>query len=171
MTVLVASAAVAVAVAAVVVGDVDAREVVRLADLYFGRISAGPPVEPLWTEEPPQEGERRMTLEAQFQPVLVIGYHKPSVRHPDNAVFNAVQSIVAGGRTSRLYRSMVQEKKISVAAGGFPGFPGEKYPNMFLFFSVAAAGKTNQENEKVMLEEIARLQNELVSEEELEAGA
>ena len=109
-----------------------------------------------------------MTLEAQFQPVLVIGYHKPSIRHPDNAVFNAVQSILAGGRTSRLYRSMVQEKKISVAAGGFPGFPGEKYPNLFLFFSVAAAGKTNEENEKVMLEEIARLQTELVSEEELE---
>ncbi len=153
---------------AVVVGDVDAKEVVRLAERYFGRIPAGPPVEPLWTEEPPQEGERRMTLEAQFQPVLVIGYHKPSIRHPDNAVFNAVQSIVAGGRTSRLYRSMVQEKKISVAAGGFPGFPGEKYPNMFVFFSVAAAGKTNEENEKVMLEEIAKLQAELVSEEELE---
>jgi predicted Zn-dependent peptidase len=153
---------------AVLVGDVDARQAVRLAERYFGRIPAGPPLEPLWTEEPPQEGERRMTLEAQFQPVLVIGYHKPSIRHPDNAVFNAVQSIVAGGRTSRLYRSLVQDKKISVAAGGFPGFPGEKYANMFLFFSVAAAGKTNEENEKAMLEEIARLQDELVSEEELE---
>ncbi|MGH9789459.1 MAG: M16 family metallopeptidase, partial [Candidatus Acidiferrales bacterium] len=153
---------------AVVVGDVDAAQVVRLAQRYFGRIPAGPPVEPLWTEEPPQEGERRMTLEAQFQPVLVIGYHKPSIRHPDNAVFNAVQSILAGGRTSRLYRSLVQEKKISVAAGGFPGFPGEKYPNLFLFFSVAAAEKTNEENEKVMLEEIGKLQTELVSEEELE---
>ena len=153
---------------AVVVGDVDAKEVVGLAQRYFGRIPAGPATEPLWTEEPPQEGERRMTLEAQFQPVLVIGYHKPSIRHPDNAVFNAVQSIIAGGRTSRLYRSMVQDKKISVAAGGFPGFPGEKYPNLFLFFSVAAAGKTNEENEKAMLEEIGKLQAELVSEEELE---
>ncbi len=153
---------------AVVVGDVDAQQVIRLAQRYFGRIPAGPATEPLWTEEPPQEGERRMTLEAQFQPVLVIGYHKPSIRHADNAVFNAVQSILAGGRASRLYRSMVQGKKISVAAGGFPGFPGEKYPNLFLFYSVAAADKTNEENEKAMLEEISKLQAELVSEEELE---
>lgn len=152
---------------AVMVGDVDPKQVVRLAETYFGRIPPGPEAEPVWTEEPPQEGERRTVVYAQFQPFLLLGYHKPSVRHPDNAVFNAVQNVLAGGRTSRLYRSMVQDKKISVAAGGFPGFPGEKYPNMFIFFSVAAAGKTNEENEKVMLEEIERLKKELVSEEEL----
>jgi len=152
---------------AVIVGDIDPQEARRLASAYFGRIPAGPAPERVWTTEPAQEGERRTTLHAQSQPVLVIGYHKPGINHADTPVFTAVQDVLAGGRTSRLYRSLVQEKKLAVAAGGFPGFPGDKYGNLFLFFSVAAAGKTNEENEKAMLEEIERLRAEPVSEEEL----
>lgn len=152
---------------AVIVGDVEPQEVIRLAKLYFGRIPAGPESEPVWTVEPPQGGERRTVVHAQSQPILVIGYHKPDARHPDDAVFDAVQDVLAGGRTSRFYRSLVEEKKLAVVAGGFPGFPGQKYPNLFLFFSVAAAGKTNEENEEAMLAEIERLKTKLVSEEEL----
>lgn len=152
---------------AVIVGDVQPQEVIRLAKLYFGRIAAGPESEPVWTVEPTQEGERRTVVHAQSQPILVIGYHKPEARHPDDAVFDAVQDILAGGRTSRFYRSLVEEKKLAVVAGGFPGFPGQKYPNLFLFFSVAAAGQTNEDNEKAMLAEIERLKTEFVSEEEL----
>jgi predicted Zn-dependent peptidase len=152
---------------AVIVGDVDAKEAVRLAELYFGRIPKGARPETLWTVEPPQEGERRLKVYARAQPVLLMGYHKPSVRHPDDAVFDAVQDILSGGRTSRIYRSLVQDKKIAMAAGGFPGFPGVKYPNQFLFFSFPAAGHTNEENEEAMLAEIERLKTDLVTEEEL----
>ena len=153
---------------AVLVGDVDPKEAIRLAELYFGRIPAGPLPEPLWTVEPEQEGERRGKVYAQSQPILLLGYHKPSIGHTDNAVLDAVQDVLAAGRTSRFYRSLVQDKKLAVAAGGFPGFPGEKYPNLFLFFSVATAGHTNEDNEKAMLEEIEKLKTELISEEELE---
>jgi predicted Zn-dependent peptidase len=123
--------------------------------------------DPVWTQEPAQEGERRTTVHAQSQPFLLIGYHKPGIRHPDTAVFDAVQDVLAGGRTAWLYRSLVQDKKIAAVATGFPGFPGDKYPNLFLFFSVAAAGHTNKENEEAMLAEIERLKTELISEEEL----
>jgi predicted Zn-dependent peptidase len=153
---------------AVIVGDVDPQETIRLAEIYFGRIPAGTPPQPVWTEEPPQQGERRTVVHAQAQPFLLIGYHKPDVRHPDDAVFNAVQDILAGGRTSRLYRSLVQDKKMAAVASGFPGFPGQKYPNLFVFFAVAAPGHTNEENEEAMLAEIDRLKTELVTEEELE---
>jgi len=153
---------------AVIVGDVDPKEAIRLAETYFGRIAAAPASEPVWTSEPEQEGERRARVYAQSQPILVVGYHKPSIGHGDNAVLDAVQDVLAGGRTSRFYRSLVQDKKLAVAAGGFPGFPGEKYPNLFLFFSVAAAGHNNDENEKAMLEEIEKLKSELISEEEME---
>ncbi|MFQ5789902.1 MAG: M16 family metallopeptidase [Acidobacteriota bacterium] len=152
---------------AVIVGDVDPVKVIRLAEQYFGQIPAGLKPEPLWTVEPRQEGERRTLVHAHAQPVLLIGYHKPSVRDPDDAVFDAVQDILAGGRTSRLYRSLVQERKIAVAAGGFPGFPGDKHPNLFLFYAFASAGHTNEENQEAMLEEIERLKTERVSEEEL----
>jgi predicted Zn-dependent peptidase len=152
---------------AVIVGDVDPRQVVEWAELYFGRIPARPKPDPLVTTEPEQEGERRTTLYAQSQPVLLIGFHKPSAVHRDDAVFDAVQDVLSSGRTSRLYRSLVQDQKIAAAAGGFPGFPGSKYPNLFLFYAFAAPGHTNEENEKSMLAEIDRLKDEPVSDEEL----
>ncbi len=153
---------------AFIVGDVDPQEVIRFAELYFGRLPEGPPPPGLWTREPPQEGERRTTVYAQSQPLVLMGYHKPDVTHRDDAVFDAVQDILSGGRTSRLYRTLVEDKKIAVAAGGFPGFPGNKYANLFVFFAFPTPGHTNEESEKAMLAEIERLKTELVTEDEIE---
>jgi predicted Zn-dependent peptidase len=153
---------------AFVVGDVQPAQVIELAELYFGRIPFGPAPEALWTVEPPQQGERRTTVHARSQPLVLIGYHKPSITHPDDVVFDAAQDILAGGRTSRLYRSLVEDKQIAMSAGGFPGFPGNKYPNLFLFHAFPTPGHTNEENEQGMLAEIERLKTELVSEEELQ---
>ncbi|MGH9336807.1 MAG: M16 family metallopeptidase, partial [Vicinamibacteria bacterium] len=153
---------------AVIVGDVDPQKGIEWADAYFGRLPKKERPEPLPTAEPEQEGVRRTWVHAQSQPVLLIGYHKPGVLHPDDAVFDAVQDVLSGGRTSRLYRSLVQEKRISAGAGGFPGFPGNKYPNLFLFFSFPSPGHSNEENEEAMLSEIEKLKSDLVSEEELE---
>jgi len=152
----------------VIVGDVDAREVRRLAESYFGRLAPQPLPEPVRTIEPPQEGERRVTLRLQAQRLVVIGYHKPDINHPDNAVYDAVSSILSEGRSSRLHRSLVRDKKLAVAAGGFPGLPGQKYPGLFLFFAFTAPGHTNEECEKALEEEVVRLQNEPVSAAELE---
>lgn len=152
---------------AFIVGDVQPEEVIRLSELYFGRIPSGPAPEALWTVEPPQQGERTTTVYARSQPMVVIGYHKPGINHPDDIVFDATQDILSGGRTSRLYRNLVEDKRIAMSAAGFSGFPGNKYPNLFLFYALATPGHTNEENEEAMLAEVERLKNELVTEEEL----
>jgi predicted Zn-dependent peptidase len=153
---------------AVVVGDVDATQIRTLAETYFGRIPRKPAPEPLRTVEPPQAGERSFKLRLQSQRVSLVGYHKPGIQHPDNAVYDALGSLLSEGRSSRLYRSLVRDQKIAVEAGGFSGFPGQKYPGVFLFYAFTAPGHENAEVEKALDGEIERLCKELVSAEELD---
>ena len=150
-----------------IVGDVDPDQIRELAEKYFGTIPSGPKPDPVETVEPPQLGERRVVVEDQAQPFVLIGYHKPDVHHPDDAVFDALTDIVGTGRTSRLYKSLVKEKKIAVYASGFQGMPGNKYPSLFLFYAVPARGHANQESEDAIDVEIERLKTELVTPEEL----
>ncbi len=150
-----------------IVGDVNPGRVRKLAQRYFGPIPSGPKPDPVETVEPPQLGQRRVVVEDPAQPFVLIGYHKPSIYHPDDAVFDAITDIVGMGRTSRLYKSLVKEKQIAMYASGFQGMPGYKYPSLFLFYAVPARGRTNQECEEAIDSEIERLKNELVSPEEL----
>ena len=151
-----------------IVGDVDPEEIETMAQNYFGRIPGGPKPDPVETVEPPQLGQRRVVVDDPSQPFVLIGYHKPSINHPDNAVFDAITDTIGVGRTSRLYKSLVKEKKIAIVATGFPGLPGNKYPGLFLFYAVPARGHSNQECEEAIDVEIERLKTELVSPEELD---
>jgi predicted Zn-dependent peptidase len=101
------------------------------------------------------------------QSIFVEGYHKPSARDKDDAVYDALRDLMSNGRTSRLYRSLVRDKKIAAQTGGFNGFPGSKYPNMFVFFCFATPGHTPGENRDAIHAEIERLRNEDISDEEL----
>ncbi|HXU81384.1 MAG TPA: insulinase family protein, partial [Polyangia bacterium] len=96
------------------------------------------------------------------------GYHKPSARDPDDAVYDVISDLLSAGRTSRLYRSLVRDKKIAAGAGGFGGFPGQKYPNLFVLFAFTTPGHTPQEVRDGIRAEIERLKNEDVSDAELQ---
>jgi len=82
-------------------------------------------------------------------------------------VFQAMSDILSSGRTSRMYRSLVRDEKIAAQTGAFPGYPGEKYPNLMLFFAIPAPGATNQQVQQAIREEIAKIQDEPVTDEEL----
>jgi len=153
---------------AAVVGDVDPKRIRELAEAYFARLPARPKPDPVRTEEPPQEGERRLTLRLQAQRLILMGFHKPGILHPDNAVYDALGSLLSEGRSSRLQRNLVRDQKLAVDIGGFPGFPGQKYPGLFLFYAFTAPGHSNAEVETALLKEIERLQKEPVSKAELD---
>jgi predicted Zn-dependent peptidase len=150
-----------------VVGDVKAPEVVSIVERYFGRLPTRPQPEPLRTVEPPQIAERQVVLYDASQPVYVEGYHKPDARHPDDAVYDVISDLLSSGRTSRLYRSLVRDKKIAAGAGGFGGFPGNKYPNEFIVFAFTTPGHTPQEARDAIRAELKRLENEDVGADEL----
>jgi len=151
-----------------VVGDVKPAEVMPIIEKYFGRLPAAPKPEPLRTVEPPQIAERIVILHETAQPIFIEGYHKPGARDKDDAVYDALQDLMSNGRTSRLYRSLVRDKKIAAASGGFNGFPGSKYPNLFVFFAVTTPGHTPEEVRDAIHTEIERVKKEDISDEELQ---
>jgi predicted Zn-dependent peptidase len=150
-----------------VVGDVKAAEVMPILEKYFGRLPAKPKPAELSTVEPPQMAERRVVLYDQAQPFFIEGYHRPDYRDKDDAVYDAISDLLSNGRTSRLYRSLVRDKKIAAQTAGFGDFPGQKYPNLFVFYAVPLPGHSNKEMEDAIHAEIERLKNENISDDEL----
>jgi predicted Zn-dependent peptidase len=109
-----------------------------------------------------------VTLIEQAQPFYLEGYHRPDYRDKDDAVYDAISDIMSNGRVSRLYRSLVRDKKIAVGAAGFSGLPGQKYPGLFSFYGVPASGHTNAEIADAIHAEIDRIKSQDVSDEELQ---
>jgi len=151
-----------------IVGDLKMSEVLPIVEKYFGRLPAGPVPEPLRTVEPPQNAERIVVMHDPSQPIFIEGYHKPNALDKDDAVYFALQDLLSSGRTSRLYRSLVRDKKIAAFSGGFNGFPGKKYPNLFVFFGISTPGHTPGELRDAIHAEIERVKKEDINDEELQ---
>ncbi len=151
-----------------IVGDINPKEVMTLIEHTFGTIPASPSQPPLVTVEPPQRGERRVEVEFDAEPSLVIGFHKPALGHPDDYVFDVIDAVLSDGLTSRLYTSLVREKRIAVSVGSDANYPGVRSPNLFILNATPRAPHTTAEVEAAMYAEIERLKTEPVSSKELE---
>lgn len=151
-----------------VVGDVNPMEVKQLAQVYFGRFQAKPaPVEQL-PDEPKQTETREVTLRLVSQPWYLEGYHRPAVTHPDKAVYDIIERLLSYGRTSRLYKSLVEQQQVAISAQGSSSFPGDKYPCLMLFYALSAPKHTVDEVAAALDREIDRLRTEPVSQVELQ---
>lgn len=151
-----------------IVGDVDPAQVQELATAYFGRLEDNPAPTELVVNEPVQTEEREFTLELDSEPWYLEGYHRPAVTDPDNAVYSIIDGILTGGRTARLYKSLVEGQQIALDIGSSTGFPGDKFPNMLLLYALTAPGHTVDEIAAAMDEELTRLKTEPVSEQDLD---
>ena len=151
-----------------VVGDVDPAQVKRLAQTYFGRYKAKPAPLEVTAVEPPQQQTREVTLQLPSQPWYLEGYHRPAVSNPDNVVYDIISSLLSNGRTSRLYKSLVEQKQVALSAQGFSGFPGDKYPNLMLLYALTAPNHTVEEVATALRTQVEQLKTEPVSAEELD---
>lgn len=150
-----------------VVGDVKASEAMPVIEKYFGRIPSHEKPDERITTEPPQNAERRVILHEKSQPIYLEGYHRPDYHSPDDVVFDAIADLMSDGRTSRMYRSLVRDKKIASDAEGFTDYPGVKYPHLFAFYAVPLPGHKPEEMGAAIHEELERLKNEDISDDEL----
>ncbi len=150
-----------------IVGDVDPKQARAFADRYFGRLPAGPLPPLVHTIEPVQDGPRTVQVESPAQPFEVIAYKRPDQYDKDDPVFDVISSILSGGRTGILYKEMVRDKQIALAAGAEADMPGSKYPSLFVFYAFPSLGHTIEENDKLLGELIERFKNATVDAEAL----
>jgi predicted Zn-dependent peptidase len=150
-----------------VAGDIKPAQALPILVKYFGRLPSRPHPDESTTTEPPQNAERKVVLKEKSQPLYLEGYHRPDYRSKDDAVYDAITDLMSEGRTSRLYRSLVRDKKIAAFSAGFSGLPGNKYPHLFAFYAFPLPGHSPQEVGDAIHVEIERLKKEDISDEEL----
>jgi predicted Zn-dependent peptidase len=100
----------------------------------------------------------------------VVGYRVPSVLDPDFDAFTVLNYILTAGRSSRLNKRLTITDKSALFIGSFAGFPGSKYPSLYLLYTLPNSGHDNSELQKVIFEEIEKLKKEPVSDEELRSA-
>jgi predicted Zn-dependent peptidase len=150
-----------------VAGDVKASEVLPLIEKYFSRLPISHKPDETTTTEPPQNSERKVVLKDKSQPLYLEGYHRPDYMSKDDAVYDAITDLMSEGRTSRLYRALVRDKKIAAYSAGFSGLPGTKYPHLFAFFAYPLPGHSTQDVADAIHVEIERLKKEDITDDEL----
>jgi len=150
----------------VLVGDVKFDQVMDLSRKFLEPIPRQDPPPPVRTKEPVQQGERRVILSKPANlPMLQVLYHVPETRSPDNPVLDVIQTLLARGQSSRLYKRMVDQEQVALAVNA--GAPNSLDPTVFSFFVQPRSGVDPATAEKSLLEELAKLQSEEVPAEEL----
>jgi len=162
------------------VGDLDAKETLAKVKKYFGSIPRQDPPKPVDLSESPKNGERRGTLQDPLARLtrLDIAYRIPPSGSPDARALAVAASVLGGGgggfggrgggggNNSRLYQKLVQEKEIAVQVSA--STDRRAGPGMFHISATLRPGKTPEEAEGLISEEIARLHAEAVSAKELQ---
>jgi zinc protease len=152
----------------VVVGDFKKEEMLPRIEKIFGNIPQGIAPNQEKPKDPKQTGERRIQVKKEAQlPFLVMGYRVPNLLHPDSYVLEVINAILSGGKSSRFYQRLVQEKQLVLEAEGENSLLS-KDPALFYVYATPLPGKDVTEVEKALEQEIERLQKELVERRELE---
>lgn len=136
-----------------VVGRFDPEQVEGWARRYLGPLTRGQEPEPIGAVEPQQQAERRVAVEWDAEPLLRIGWHVPSSRHPDAPALAVLSSLLTGGRTARLHRRLVTEERIATSIYSSMG-PGSLYPQLFQIEVTPIQPATTAELEREIYREL-----------------
>jgi predicted Zn-dependent peptidase len=150
-----------------IVGDVDPQEAQGLAERYFGPMPSRPLPRAIHTEEPPQPGPATAVVGSPSQPLIVIGYKRPDQYDKDDPALDVLSVILSSGRTAVLYRELVEQKRLALAAEAVATYPDGRYPNLFLFFLAPVVGRTIEEDRNALADLLTRFEAKPVDEETL----
>lgn len=143
-----------------IVGDIDAEKTIKLAQKYFSGWKGKPVPNTDYTKEPPQNSEKIIRLFYKAKPMLNVGYKIPSGDHSDIPALIVLSEILSSGKTSRFYKEIVENKRMALYANSYVGFPGDRYPSLFVVWAAPKEGFTNDDLDDAIWEEIEKIKKE-----------
>lgn len=151
-----------------IAGDIDIAQTKKMIQDYFGPIPKGTREIPRPTVvEKPLGGEVRDVIEDNIQlPAIIQTYRAPKQGSDEYYAFRMLSTVLSGGPSSRMNKTLVDERQLAVAALSIPLFNEDA--GLFINYSIANMGVTPQAVEKVMDSIINNLKTGLISEKEFE---
>lgn len=149
-----------------VVGDINVADVKKYIQEYFGWMPRGNDIKRRDFYLPPMESSHREVIEdpkAQL-PALYMSMRGPKIGHPDAYAMNMLMDLLGAGESSRFYQRLVDKEQAAVQTASF--LWDLEYTGRVSFIGIAAPGKTTGDVERLMDEEITRLQKEGVTDDE-----
>jgi len=152
----------------VLVGDFDPTQALQMVSQYLGRVpKADKPVPRDIPHEPPQTKEKRVTLQQPWPlPAVVVAYHVTKDGNPDSYPLHIAAKVLSDGQTSRIYKKLVYEKQMAVAAFGNANLIED--PNLFYAVAIVAPGHSTDEVAATLIAELDRLKDEPITDRELQ---
>lgn len=152
----------------VVAGDVKKGALLPKIQSLFGSIPRQPDPPKVITQEPPQLGERRVSVRKEAElPLLFVVYHAPNLTHPDGFALQVLAYVLGGGESARFHQKVVYEKRLASYVGADYN-PVHVDPFLFGFSAGPLPGKTAEEVEQALYAEVERVQREPVADRELQ---
>src|SRR5664279_2876019 len=150
------------------VGDLDTKDTLARVKKFFGAIARQEPPKPVDLTEPEKTAERRLTLDDKLARLtrIVISYRIPETGNADARALSVLASILGGGESGRLYQKLVKEKEVVTSISCFA--QGRAGPSTFTIDAMVRPGKTAEEVDGLISEEIAKVLAEPVTAKELE---
>jgi predicted Zn-dependent peptidase len=158
----------------VVAGDIDKDSVFNAAKKYFSRIK-NPKVDgncsifnTFKPHEPPRDGSKRVVIHKKGNSVetVAIAYDIPSFNHKDQVVLSAIAEILSSGKSSRLYKDLVEKKELATTVYGYN--MELKDQGVFLFLAMGTPNIKAETLEKEILSHIQDIKDGKVTQEELD---
>jgi zinc protease len=152
----------------VVAGNIDTDSVMTQIRKKFGVIPRGPDVEHMTPEEPAQKGEKRVFVKKEAElPYMISVYKAPNIPHEDTYALEVLASVLSSGKSSRIYKSLIDEQQIALSAGaGYSNF--YRYPYVFYLYGTALPGKKIDDVERALYDEVEKIKKQAPSEREVQ---
>jgi zinc protease len=151
---------------AVLVGDFETKQALALVERYLGRVPRGQPVPRDIPQEPTHTAEARYTVTESWPlPAVVLSYHITHDGHPDAYPLHILAKILSDGDSSRLYRSLVYEKQMALAAFGDAKLI--EHPNLFYAVAIVQPGHQPETVLRQLQADVDRVKTEGVTADEL----